>query len=51
MPDEHPHHEQRFRWVMLIARAADDAALPDDPEFRSAFLPYVERTRPATADR
>lgn len=34
--------EQRFRWVQLIARAADDAGLPDDPEFRSAFLAYVE---------
>jgi truncated hemoglobin YjbI len=34
--------EQRFRWVMLIAEAADDAALPADPEFRSAFLAYVE---------
>jgi hemoglobin len=34
--------EQRFRWVQLIALAADDAGLPDDPEFRSAFLAYVE---------
>lgn len=34
--------EQRFRWVQLIARAADDAGLPADPEFRSAFLAYVE---------
>jgi hemoglobin len=34
--------EQRFRWVQLIAQAADDAGLPDDPEFRSAFLAYVE---------
>jgi hemoglobin len=33
---------QRFRWVQLIAHAADDAGLPDDPEFRSAFLAYVE---------
>jgi hemoglobin len=33
---------QRFRWVVLIAQAADDAGLPDDPEFRSAFLAYVE---------
>jgi hemoglobin len=43
--------EQRFRWVMLIAHAADDAALPDDPEFRSAFLAYVEwGTRLAVAN-
>jgi hemoglobin len=34
--------EQRFRWVQLIAQAADEAGLPDDPEFRSAFLAYIE---------
>lgn len=34
--------DQRFRWVQLIALAADDAELPSDPEFRSAFLAYVE---------
>ena len=34
--------EQRSRWVALIGLAADDAALPADPEFRSAFLAYVE---------
>ena len=34
--------DQRFRWVQLILRAADDAGLPDDPEFRSAFAAYVE---------
>jgi hemoglobin len=34
--------EQRFRWVTLIALAADDAELPADPEFRSAFLAYIE---------
>jgi truncated hemoglobin YjbI len=34
--------EQRRRWVELISRAADDAALPADPEFRSAFMAYVE---------
>src|SRR5215212_3097175 len=33
---------QRFRWVTLIALAADDAELPSDPEFRSAFLAYIE---------
>ena len=33
---------QRARWVQLIGVAADDAALPDDPEFRSAFIAYVE---------
>jgi hemoglobin len=34
--------DQRFRWVQLMARAADDAGLPGDPEFRSALLAYVE---------
>jgi hemoglobin len=33
---------QRRRWVNLICDAADDADLPRDPEFRSAFLAYVE---------
>jgi hemoglobin len=36
---------------MLIAQAADDAGLPADPEFRSAFLAYVEwGTRLAVAN-
>ncbi|HJR25435.1 MAG TPA: group II truncated hemoglobin [Acidimicrobiales bacterium] len=35
-------HEQRFRFVKLMMRAADDAALPDDPEFRSALVAYLE---------
>src|SRR2546429_7409197 len=34
--------EQRARWAQLIALAADDAGLPADPEFRSAFVAYVE---------
>ncbi len=34
--------EQRARWAVLIAQAADEAGLPDDPEFRSAFVAYVE---------
>jgi hemoglobin len=34
--------EQRFRWVQLICRAADEAGLPSDPEFRSAFVAYIE---------
>ncbi len=34
--------EQRFRFASLMSLAADDAGLPDDPEFRSAFLAYVE---------
>ncbi|MFC8131933.1 group II truncated hemoglobin [Streptomyces sp. NPDC057302] len=33
---------QRRRWVNLMQDAADDAGLPTDAEFRSAFLAYVE---------
>ena len=33
---------QRRRWVSLLMDAADEVALPDDPEFRSAFLAYIE---------
>ena len=33
---------QRARWVALAARAADEAGLPADPEFRSAFTSYLE---------
>jgi CDGSH-type Zn-finger protein/truncated hemoglobin YjbI len=34
--------EQRARWVQLLCRSADDAMLPDDPEFRAAFVAYLE---------
>lgn len=34
--------EMRRRWVNLICDAADEAALPADPEFRSAFAAYIE---------
>ena len=34
--------EQRLRFVELMSRAADDAALPADPEFRAALLGYLE---------
>jgi hemoglobin len=33
---------QRTRWASLIAEAATEAGLPEDPEFRSAFVAYVE---------
>ena len=33
---------QRLRWVQLICAAADEAGLPADPEFRSAFVAYIE---------
>jgi truncated hemoglobin YjbI len=34
--------EQRARWVLLLARSADDVALPADAEFRAAFTAYLE---------
>jgi hemoglobin len=34
--------EQRRRFASLFSRAADDAGLPDDPEFRSALVAYLE---------
>ena len=34
--------QQRSRWVQLLLTCADDVGLPDDPEFRSAFVAYLE---------
>jgi hemoglobin len=34
--------EQRRRWVDLFLSTADDIGLADDPEFRSAFVGYLE---------
>jgi hemoglobin len=34
--------EQRLRFVTLLSRAADDADLPADPEFRAAIMGYAE---------
>lgn len=34
--------DQRLRFVTLLARAADLAELPDDPEFRAAIMGYAE---------
>jgi hemoglobin len=43
--------QMRRRWVSLICDAADDAELPSDPEFRSAFVAYIEwGTRLAVAN-
>ena len=33
---------QRRRWVELLLDAADEVGLPSDPEFRAAFVGYVE---------
>jgi CDGSH-type Zn-finger protein len=34
--------QQRARWVALLSRSADEAGVPKDPEFRSAFVSYLE---------
>lgn len=34
--------EQRRRWVEMLLTSADAVGLPDDPEFRSAFVAYLE---------
>lgn len=34
--------EQRRAWVDLMLDTADEARLPDDPEFRAAFVGYLE---------
>jgi hemoglobin len=34
--------DQRFRFASLMSRAADDAELPADPEFRAALVGYLE---------
>jgi hemoglobin len=33
---------QRAQWVRLLLEAADETALPDDAEFRSALVAYLE---------
>ncbi len=33
---------RRQRWMALMRETADEAGLPDDPEFRSALVGYLE---------
>ena len=33
---------QRRRWMSLLLECADEIGIPDDPEFRSAFVAYIE---------
>jgi hemoglobin len=35
-------HEQRKRWIAMMQETADEVGLPDDPEFRAAFVGYLE---------
>ena len=39
---QHLTQEHRKRWMELLLETADELALPDDPEFRSAFVGYLE---------
>jgi CDGSH-type Zn-finger protein/truncated hemoglobin YjbI len=34
--------EHRSHWAILLTQAANEAGLPNDPEFRSAFISYIE---------
>jgi hemoglobin len=36
------NQEQRRRWIALLLECADAIGVPDDPEFRSAFVAYLE---------
>ena len=39
---KHLSEAQRRRWLNLLLDTADDVGLPSDPEFRSAFVAYLE---------
>ena len=39
---KHLTEAHRKRWVELLMETADEINLPDDPEFRSAFIAYLE---------
>jgi hemoglobin len=40
--NRHLTQEQRRRWVALLLETADELDMPDDPEFRSALVGYLE---------
>jgi hemoglobin len=40
--NRHLSHVQRRRWVALLLETADELQIPDDPEFRSALVAYLE---------
>jgi hemoglobin len=39
---KHLTEVHRKRWIELLLQTADELLLPDDPEFRSAFVAYLE---------
>jgi hemoglobin len=40
--NRHLTEAQRRHWITLLTDSADEAGLPQDPEFRSAFVAYIE---------
>jgi hemoglobin len=40
--DRHLTEPQRQRWMQLLLECADQCGVPSDPEFRSAFVAYLE---------
>jgi hemoglobin len=40
--NRHLSEQQRRRWVSLLLDTADELSMPDDPEFRSALVSYLE---------
>ena len=40
--DRHLDQAQRSQWVRLLLDTADEIGAPDDPEFRSALVGYLE---------
>lgn len=40
--NRHLSQDKRRRWVELLLATADEQGLPDDPEFRSALVGYLE---------
>jgi len=40
--NKHLTETQRARWLSLLSRSADEALAPRDPEFRAAFVAYLE---------
>jgi hemoglobin len=40
--NRHLAQDQRRRWVSLLLETADELSIPEDPEFRSALVGYLE---------
>jgi hemoglobin len=36
------NEQQRARWMQLLLQCADELGVPNDPEFRSALVSYLE---------